>query len=105
MLALLLRTRSRSKQSSSSSPNPITILNDIVWIGALFAVSFVSSFGFAAGAMISTGDLRGFATAVTFALLGVSALALTRLGFRLAAFSRSVAAETPRRYPVANDHF
>jgi hypothetical protein len=70
----------------------------------LGSVTFVSSFGFSAGAMMSSGSLRAFAMAVTFAMLGVSALAAARLGFRLAAFSRSVAAVAPRRYPIANDH-
>jgi hypothetical protein len=104
LLALLLRRQSCDNGPGSKHAKPTAILDDIVWLGALFSVTFVSSLGFAAGAAMSSGDLRTFAIAVTFATLGVSGLAITRLGLRLAAFSRSVADDAPRRYPVANDH-
>lgn len=102
LLALLLW--GRNNRRNPKYPRPTAILDDIVWLGALFFVNLVSSFGFAAGAMMSAGDLRAFAIAVTCVTLSVSGLAFTRVGFRLAAFSSSISDDPPRRYPVANDH-
>lgn len=103
LVALLLSKPSRTGWPGAGQIKPAEILNDVAWLGTLSAFTFVSSFGFAAGAKMSSGDLRAFAIAVTIAMLGVSALAFARLGFRLAAFSRSVAGSAKRRYPVAND--
>jgi hypothetical protein len=103
LLALLLRGCSHNNQPNAGHSRQMAVLDDIVWLGALGSFTFVSSSGFAAGATMSSGDLRAFAVAATFALLCVSGLAFMRLGFRLAAFSRSIADETPRRYLVAND--
>jgi hypothetical protein len=106
LLSLLLRSSQGRRNLDSSAP--IAVVEDIVWLVALSSFTLMASFGFAAAAAISSGDLRAFAIAVTFATLGVSALAATKLAFRLGAFSASIAddafeREPARRYPVAND--
>lgn len=103
LVALPLRKLSRTGRPGAGQTKPAEILNDVAWFGTLSAFTFVSGFGFAAGAKMSSGDLRAFAIAVTIAMLGVSALAFARLGLRLAAFSSFVAGGAKRRYPVAND--